>query len=171
MEHRCSTRRPCRAYAVVYSAHTGPATARVRDLSASGLFLETAARLPRHAVVQVAFDFGDDAKREVCCLAASVVRQDTGGIAAIFLDAAQPTLAMLQPRRGESGLPARAVPPVAPDQRAVWKAFDNCHARHEPHASQSIARSASGTARCASSGRPAAAVSIPASTASSCSRR
>lgn len=106
MEHRYSPRRPCGENALVYSPRYGLASARVRDLSATGMFLETAARLPRHAVVHVAFGLGAEATRHDFFLAASVVRQAPEGIGVAFVDAGDLSLAILQ------DLLAPAAPPA-----------------------------------------------------------
>lgn len=115
MEHRYSLRRRCGENAFVYSPRYGLAAARVRDLSATGMFLETAARFPRHALAHVAFGLGAGANRYEFYLAASVVRHAPGGIGMAFVDAGDLSLAILQDRLTHAVLPvdAAAAPAVA----------------------------------------------------------
>jgi hypothetical protein len=118
MEHRYSLRRRCGENALVYSPRYGLASARVRDLSATGMFLETAARWPRHALVHVAFGLGTGDARCDFYLAASVVRHAPGGIGLVFVDAADLSLAILQDLLARSAAPADAASPALADGRA-----------------------------------------------------
>jgi hypothetical protein len=79
MEHRWGHRRPCRAR-VCISAGTGVAgTARVRDVSVSGAFLETALPLPLFAQIAVAV-LQDDGAQHRLEFTAAVVRTAPDGV-------------------------------------------------------------------------------------------
>lgn len=79
MEHRWGHRRPCRAR-VCISAGAGLAgTARVRDVSLSGAFLETALLLPLFSQIVVAV-LQDDGAKHVLDFTAAVVRNAPDGV-------------------------------------------------------------------------------------------
>jgi hypothetical protein len=79
MEHRWGQRKPCRAR-VCASAGAGVAgSARLRDVSISGAFLETALPLPLFAQIAVAILSHDGATHAVE-FTASVVRAERGGV-------------------------------------------------------------------------------------------
>ena len=78
MEHRWGQRMPCRAR-VRLSAGSGSCGAgRVRDVSSSGAFIETALELPVHARVALVV-LGNESATRAVEITASVVRVDRGG--------------------------------------------------------------------------------------------
>ena len=123
MEHRHSARRRCGASATIYSPRVGVAAARVADISATGLFLETAVPLPRHTVVHVRFTLGAGRERYDFYLTAAVVRAGARGAGAVFLDTADRSLGILQRLLRERAPPAGCIPadPALPtqDERAA----------------------------------------------------
>ena len=79
MEHRWGQRKRCDAL-VWLSTGAGPsATARVRDVSLSGAFLETALHLPLFAQVTIAV-LCDDGFTQAVKFNAGVVRSEPGGV-------------------------------------------------------------------------------------------
>lgn len=84
MEHRWGRRIPCRARARI-SAGVGMAgSGKVRDVSMSGAFIETAMPLPLLAQVEVAVSHRDDPGETT--LAGCVVRLERDGVAIEWAD-------------------------------------------------------------------------------------
>jgi len=78
MEHRWGHRRSCRARVCVSAGAGVVGTARVRDVSASGAFLEIALPLPLFSQIAVAV-LQDDGARDPLEFTAAVVRNDPDG--------------------------------------------------------------------------------------------
>lgn len=78
MEHRWGQRKPCRASVSVAAGAGVIGTARVRDVSISGAFLETALPLPLFSQIAIAV-LRDDATRTLEFMA-SVVRAEPDGV-------------------------------------------------------------------------------------------
>jgi len=79
MEHRWGQRRPCRARVSVAAGAGITGTARVRDVSISGAFLETALPLPLFSQIAVAV-LHDDGATHTPEFTASVVRTEPEGV-------------------------------------------------------------------------------------------
>jgi hypothetical protein len=80
MEHRWGQRRRCRASVSVSTGAAVTGTARVRDVSTSGAFLETALPLPLFSQIAIAVLREDGATRSRE-FTASVVRAEPDGVA------------------------------------------------------------------------------------------
>jgi len=80
MEHRWGERIPCSLFAWIHSGPGIGGTARLRDVSLSGAFLETALDLPLLAHIDVSVT-GDRAASAGKTIAANVVRRERDGIA------------------------------------------------------------------------------------------
>jgi hypothetical protein len=94
MEHRWGMRRPCRAR-VCISAGAGIAgTGRLRNVSMSGAFLETALPLPLSSQVEVAV-LRDDGSRHVVEFTATVVRAEPGGVGLEWCETASGSICSL----------------------------------------------------------------------------
>jgi len=78
MEHRWGRRKPCRASVSVSAGAGVIGTARVRDVSISGAFLETALPLPLFSQIAIAV-LPDDATHTLEFMA-SVVRTEPEGV-------------------------------------------------------------------------------------------
>lgn len=80
VDHRWGERRCCRAH-VRFSTGTGITGAgKIRDISSSGAFIETAAELPVETQLDL-FILGNESANEVVARTAMVVRVERGGIA------------------------------------------------------------------------------------------
>lgn len=79
MEHRWGVRRPCRARVVVSAGGDVTGTARLRDISLSGAFLETQLPLVPFSQIAVAV-LNADGSRHPVELTASVVRTTPDGV-------------------------------------------------------------------------------------------
>ncbi len=79
MEHRWGLRRPCRARVSVSAGAGIAGTGRLRNVSMSGAFLETALPLPLFSQIAVAV-LRDDGSRHVVEFTATVVRAEPGGV-------------------------------------------------------------------------------------------
>ena len=79
MEHRWGQRVPCEARVRLFADAGITATGRVRDISSSGAFIETAIDLPVHARVMLIILGNDSAAHEVE-IAASVARSGGDGM-------------------------------------------------------------------------------------------
>jgi hypothetical protein len=79
MEHRWGQRKRCRACVYLTAGAEVSGTGRVRDVSSSGAFIETALHLPMHSRVMLNVRGNESATHEVD-IAASVARVDNDGI-------------------------------------------------------------------------------------------
>ena len=79
MEHRWGRRRPCRARVRVSALAGVAGSARFRNVSFSGAFLETGLPLPLHSQVAIAL-LGDGGSTPSVALTATVVRTDPDGV-------------------------------------------------------------------------------------------
>lgn len=79
MEHRWGQRRPCRARVGISAGAGITGTARVRDVSISGAFLETALRLPLFSQVAIAV-LHDDGAKHALEFTAAVTRTEPDGV-------------------------------------------------------------------------------------------
>lgn len=84
MEHRWGERIPCRAR-VRLSSETRVGNGRIRDVSASGAFIETALDLPECAPVTL-FVLGNESATRIVEVCAIVVRSARDGIAVEWCD-------------------------------------------------------------------------------------
>ena len=79
MEHRWGQRRRCRARVCISAGAGITGTARVRDVSTSGAFLETALPLPLFSQIVVAV-LSDDGAGHALEFSAAVVRHEPDGV-------------------------------------------------------------------------------------------
>jgi hypothetical protein len=79
MEHRWGIRRRCRARVCISAGAGISGAARVRNVSTSGAFLETALPLPLFSQLSIAV-LGDDGPAHRIEFAAAVVRTEPGGV-------------------------------------------------------------------------------------------
>ncbi len=79
MEHRWGQRRPCHACVRVSVGGGVSGSARLRDISVSGAFLETALPLAPFAQIAIAV-LSDDGSRHAPEFSGSVVRSEPGGV-------------------------------------------------------------------------------------------
>jgi len=79
MEHRWGQRKCCRARVCVSAGAGASGSARMRDVSISGAFLETALPLPLFAQIAIAV-LRDDGSAHAMEFTASVVRSEPGGV-------------------------------------------------------------------------------------------
>jgi hypothetical protein len=94
MEHRWGRRIPCRLYVRLTGGAGVSGAGRLRDVSMSGAFIDTALDLPQLAQVELAV-VRDDPPREITMMA-SVVRVERDGIAVEWCEmSAGPVCALL----------------------------------------------------------------------------
>lgn len=119
VEHRCAVRRPVDLEVTLKSAARPPATARVRNLAAGGLYLELPGRpLPPCAIVEIilkaAILRGDRRVTRLHRWAAMVVHREPGGAGLMFENPHGPDVAAIlaaaeaglaRPRRSRTPLP------------------------------------------------------------------
>lgn len=87
MEHRWSARKSVMGNVVVECPRIGLVRAAMRDVSLSGMFVETGPMvLPLNAPVSVVFSLPSDQSDEDYCLQAMIVRHATKGAGIMFLD-------------------------------------------------------------------------------------
>lgn len=86
MEHRWGSRRPCRAHVCVSAGGGIAGTGRLRNVSTSGAFLETALPLPLFGQVAVAI-LRDDGAVHTIEFTATVVRREADGYGIEWTDA------------------------------------------------------------------------------------
>jgi hypothetical protein len=87
MEHRWSTRKSYTGSVVVECPRVGLVRATMRDISLSGMFVETGPMvLPLNAPVSVVFNLPEDKRDSDYCLQAMIVRHTTNGAGIMFLD-------------------------------------------------------------------------------------
>ncbi len=79
MEHRWGMRRPCRARVCVSAGSGVAGTGRLRNISTSGAFLETALPLPVFSQLAVRL-LRDDGSTHVVEFTATVIRAEPGGV-------------------------------------------------------------------------------------------
>jgi hypothetical protein len=79
MEHRWGVRRPCRARVHVSAGAGVAGMARLRNISMSGAFLETALALPLFSPVAIAV-LRNDGSRHAVEFSATVIRAEPGGV-------------------------------------------------------------------------------------------
>jgi hypothetical protein len=79
MEHRWGNRRRCRAQVCIAAGAGIAGTARLRDVSTSGAFLETALPLPLFSQLAIAV-LGEDGSAHPVEFTAAVVRTAPGGV-------------------------------------------------------------------------------------------
>lgn len=128
MEHRWTTRKQHECRVFVECHYGGSFLARVRDVGLGGMFIETtAARLPLHAPVEVAFKLGDDKYRDEFRLEAMVIRHSDGGVALAFLETATDILGALRGRYYDADIPAAPLSAAAdtPQPSEVGSALHN----------------------------------------------
>jgi hypothetical protein len=85
MEHRWGRRRPCRARVSVSASGGISGIGRLRDVSMSGAFLETAVPLPVFAQLAIAV-LRDDGSTHAVEFPAVVVRRDPSGVGIEWCD-------------------------------------------------------------------------------------
>ena len=86
MEHRWNTRTPVEVGVSVNFSQLGLISARMRDLSLGGAFLETSSiNLGKHSALEVVFST-DAAQDRLVNLPATVVRSNNDGVAVQFTD-------------------------------------------------------------------------------------
>lgn len=86
MDSRKSSRKPLRQYVNLESARIGPVSARSRDVSLGGMFVETGAlMLPPNADVAVSFNLRHSGGQEAFHFLATVVRRVPEGAGLMFL--------------------------------------------------------------------------------------
>jgi hypothetical protein len=87
MEHRWSARKSVDGNVVVECPRVGLVRAIMRDVSLSGMFVETGPLvLPLNAPVSVVFNLPSDSHERDYCLQAMIVRHTTKGAGIMFLD-------------------------------------------------------------------------------------
>ncbi|HKQ30855.1 MAG TPA: PilZ domain-containing protein [Burkholderiales bacterium] len=87
MEHRWSARKPVTGNVVVECPRVGLIRATMRDVSLSGMFVETGPMvLPLNAPVSVVFSLSPSKSGDDHCLQAMIVRHTTKGAGIMFLD-------------------------------------------------------------------------------------
>jgi hypothetical protein len=79
MEHRWGRRRPCRAGVCISTGGVMAGSARLRDVSMSGAFLETTLYLPLYSQLSVAM-LHDLGSRQTGNFSATVVRREKDGV-------------------------------------------------------------------------------------------
>jgi hypothetical protein len=85
MEHRWGRRRPCRARVSLSASGGVSGIGRLRDVSMSGAFLETAVPLPVYAQLAIAV-LRDDGSTHALEFPAVVVRRDDSGVGIEWCD-------------------------------------------------------------------------------------
>jgi hypothetical protein len=85
MEHRWGQRMPCRARVRLAAGPGIDGAGRVRDISSSGAFIETALELPVHTRLNL-FVLGNESAARVVEFAAHVVRVDRDGVGVEWCD-------------------------------------------------------------------------------------
>jgi hypothetical protein len=80
MEHRWGQRMPCRAVVRISDGKQASGAGRVRDISSSGAFIETALDIPVYARIALSV-LGNESAAHAVELSATVVRVDRDGFA------------------------------------------------------------------------------------------
>jgi hypothetical protein len=122
MEHRWSARKPVDGNVVVECPRVGLVRATMRDVSLSGMFVETGPMvLPLNAPVSVVFNLPSDARERDYCLQAMIVRHTTKGAGIMFLDPDAETIRSMRAMLYGDSLSgvARRSSGVAPEPREV----------------------------------------------------
>ena len=87
MEHRWSARKPVTGNVVVECPRVGLVKATMRDVSLSGMFVDTGPMvLPLNAPVSVVFNIPSEKSDGDYCLQAMIVRHTAKGAGIMFLD-------------------------------------------------------------------------------------
>jgi len=79
MEHRWGQRMPCRAVVRLSHAEHGSGPGRIRDISSSGAFIETALAIPVYARIAL-WVLGNESATHAVEISATVVRVDRDGV-------------------------------------------------------------------------------------------